>query len=182
MPSGLKYDAKTMTIGGKATKPGVYTVTVSATNATVKKPVTATFEIFVPNLTSERLPNLKPERDAYGTIQCGVAFDPEWVDCTPEAGWSVKVAGLPTGLKYDAKTGLITGVPTKAGTFTVTFTASKKGEKNQVATITLSTVALPDWAVGTFSGYVRECAVSPGDGDGAFGLATMTVAARTIPP
>ena len=178
LPAGLKFDAKSMTISGTATKPGTYTITVSATNATVKKPVTATFEIFVPNLTSEKLPNLMPEGDAYGTIQCGVAFNPEWVDCTPEAGWTVKVAGLPAGLKYDAKTGKITGVPTKAGTFTVTFTASKKGEKNQVATITLATAALPAWAVGTFSGYVRAYAAAPEDGDGDFGLATMTVAAN----
>ena len=31
LPAGLKYDAKTMTISGAATKPGVYTVTVKAT-------------------------------------------------------------------------------------------------------------------------------------------------------
>ena len=48
LPAGLKYDAATMTISGRATKPGVYAVTVSATNATVKQPVTATFEIVVP--------------------------------------------------------------------------------------------------------------------------------------
>ena len=170
LPAGLKYDAKTMTIGGKATKPGVYTVTVSATNATVKKPVTATFEIVVPNLTSEVMPNLEPKRDAYGTIHCGVAFDPDLVDCSPEAGWTVRVAGLPAGLKYDAKTGRIVGVPTKAGTFTVTFTASKKGEKSQTATITLETEALPDWATGTFAGYVED--------GGDYGSATMTVAAN----
>ena len=171
LPAGLKYDAKTMTVSGKATKPGVYEVTVSATNATVKKPVTATFEIVVPNLKSDALPNLMPETDAYGTVQCGVAFDPGLVDCSPEDGWIVKVAGLPAGLKYDAKTGKITGVPTKAGTFTVTFTATR-GKEKETATITLATEALPDWAAGTFTGYVQE------NGDSTvFGPATMTVAA-----
>ncbi len=171
LPTGLKYDAKTMKISGKATKPGVYEVTVSATNATVKKPVTATFSLVVPNLTCDALPNLMPETDAYGTISCGVAFDPGLVDCSPEDGWTVKVAGLPAGLKYDAKTGKITGVPTKAGTFTVTFTATR-GKEKETATITLATEALPDWAAGTFTGYVKE-----NGGSTVFGPATMTVAA-----
>lgn len=178
LPSGLKYDAGSMTISGKATKPGVYAVTVSATNATVKQPVTATFQLVVPNLTCEALPELQPEADAYGAVQCGVAF-PSWlVDCTTfEEGWTVKAAGLPSGLKWDAKSGVITGVPTKAGTNTVTFTASKKGEKNQVATITLVTAALPAWAQGTFTGYVRLYGGEP-DYEDDLGLATMTVGAN----
>ena len=180
LPTGLKLDTKTGVIGGTATKPGVYKVTVSATNKTVKKPVTATFELVVPNLASEKLPGLKQETDAYGIVTSGVAFDPGLVDCSPEDGWTVKAAGLPTGLKFvqNKATGAysITGVPTKAGTFTVTFTASKKGEKNQVATITLVTKALPEWAVGTFSGFVEHSAGPESGSD--FGSITMTVAAN----
>ena len=171
LPTGIKFDTKKVVISGTATKPGVSTVTVSVKNKTVKTPVTATFELVVPNLSCDVLPNLDPATDAYGVVMCGVAFDPGLVDCsTSESGWTVKVAGLPTGLKYDAKTGTITGVPTKAGKFTVTFTATKKGEKNQVATITLETEALPTWAAGTFTGYVKY--------DDDYGSATMTVAAN----
>ena len=185
LPTGLKYDAKKGVIGGKATKPGVYAVTVSAKSKIVKTPVTATFEIVVPNFTSETLPGLEPDKDAYGVIMSGVALPMDLIDCTPEDGWTVKVAGLPAGLKFTAKdimkkgsktdvevpANTIYGVPTKAGTFTVTFTASKKGEKNQTATITMKVEALPTWAQGTFTGYVV--------GDGwSHGLATMTVAAN----
>ena len=158
LPSGLKYDAKTLKISGKASKPGIYTVTVKATNSSVTKATeatTATFEITVPNFECAALPRLKPATDAYGTNSVGVAFDPALVDCTPTDGWTVKAAGLPAGLKWDTKSGTISGVPTaKTGAYTVTFTASKKGEENQTATITLNIEALPSWVVGTFDGSV----------------------------
>ena len=171
LPTGIKFDSKKVVIAGTATKPGISTVTVSVKNKAVKTPVTATFQLVVPNLRCDVLPDLDPAPDAYGIVMCGVAFDPGLVNCSTSAsGWTVKVAGLPTGLKYDAKTGTITGVPTKAGTFTVTFTATKKGEKNRVATITLTTEALPTWATGTFTGDVKY-------GDD-YGSATMTVAAN----
>ena len=156
LPTGLKYDTKSLKISGKATKPGVYTVTVKATNAAVTKATdasTTTFRITVPNFECAALPGLKPETDAYGIVRSGVIFDDGLVDCSPANGWTVKVAGLPSGLKWDAKTGKIVGVPTaKAGSYTVTFTASKKDEANQIATITLNVEALPDWVVGTFYG------------------------------
>ena len=126
--------------------------------------------------SGEALPGLQSGTD-YGTVSTGVAFDPGLIDCTAGAGWSVKVSGLPAGLKYNAKTGKITGVPTKAGKFTVTFSATKKGETKQTVTITLTTAALPTWAQGTFSGYVR-CADDDASGQDAYGMATMTVAAN----
>ncbi len=179
LPSGLKYNSKTMTILGKATKPGVYTVNATATNASVtgKDAVVKEFTITVPNLTCEALPNLEPAATAYGIVQCGVAFNSSLVDCSAKDGWTVKVTGLPAGIKYDAKKGVIAGIPTKAGDFTVTFTASKKGEKSQIATITLVTAALPAWAQGTFSGYVKAYDGEPGYGD-RYGSATMTVSSN----
>ena len=107
----------------------------------------------------------------YVTVQCGVSFSAVPIDFSSVDGWTVKASGLPAGLKYDAKKRAITGVPTKAGTFTVTFTATKKGVKEkEVATITLKTEALPTWATGAFAGYVNA-------GDD-YGSATMTVAAN----
>ena len=162
LPSGLKYDAKTLKVSGAATKPGVYTVKVAATNTSIKKATddtTTTFVVTVPNFECDALPYLKPETNAYDTVRCGVVVhDPKLVNLMPvDADWTVKVTGLPTGLKLvqdkTTKAYSITGVSTaKAGSYTVTWTASKKGKKNQVATITLNVEALPEWAVGTFDG------------------------------
>ena len=154
LPAGLKFDAKTGLISGKATKPGVCTVTLSATNATVKKAVETTFTITVPNLSCDALPNLKPETNYYN-FEAGMAFVPDSVNCAAaDKDWRVAASGLPTGLKFDAKTGVITGIATKPGTYTVTFTATKGKDKN-VATITVNIAALPDTAVGTFNGFVK---------------------------
>ena len=155
LPTGLKFDSKTLKITGQATKPGVYTVTVEATNTSVKKATNdskGAFKITVPNKSCAALPNLEPATDAYGFVLSGVAINPNLVNCTPKDGWTVKVAGLPAGLKYDAKTGKIAGVSTaKPGSYTVTFTATK-GKEKQEATITLNVEALPNWVVGTFDG------------------------------
>ena len=156
LPAGLKYDAKTMTISGKATKPGVYTVTVSATNASVKKATpatTKTFTITVPNFETSALPKLNPATDAY-VLTVGVVNEESVLDLKAADGYSVSaVSGLPAGLKYDKKTNTVTGKPTKPGTYTVTVTATK-GKDKQVAMITITVDPLPSWAVGTFYGYM----------------------------
>ena len=51
LPSGIKYDSKTLKISGKATKPGVYVVKVSAANTSVKNAIVQEFRITVPNLS-----------------------------------------------------------------------------------------------------------------------------------
>ena len=63
------------------------------------------------------------------------------------------VSGLPAGLKYDAKTGKITGVATKPGSYTVTLTVTD-GKEKFVSTMTIEVEALPDWVVGSFEGYL----------------------------
>ena len=179
LPPGLKFDSKSGMITGSATKPGVYKVTFSATNATVKKGVSEEIDFIVPNLASDVLPGLKEGTYDYGTVYAGVAFDPGLVDCTAEDGWTVKAAGLPAGLSF--KNGEISGVPTKAGTYTVTFTASKKGEANETATITLKVEAMPAWAVGTFTGYaeaIKWQGNTPYSSERGHGFATITVGAN----
>ena len=155
LPAGLKYDSKTGFISGSATKPGTYTATISAKNVNIKTAKKGTFTITVPNISCAALPNLSPAADAY-IVETGIAVGGDFIDCTPEEGWTVRAAGLPSGLKFDAKTSTISGVPTKTGTYTVTFTATKKGEKTAVATITVNVAPIASSAVGAFTGFVVD--------------------------
>lgn len=63
------------------------------------------------------------------------------------------ITGLPPGMRYDPVTGLITGRPTRAGTFNVRVTASNvAGSSTTSATLTVA--ALPPGVVGRFAAAV----------------------------
>ena len=162
LPKGVSVDAARGLLvytPSPSAKSGTYAASLSAQNQS-RASGTAFFEIVVANRCSGAFPGLRHETDAYDAVRCGVAFDPGLVDCTPSNGWTVKAAGLPPGLKFsqDKATGecRIAGVATKAGVYTVVFTASKKGSAVEVATITLRVEALPAWAVGTFNGALSS--------------------------
>ena len=149
LPAGLKYNAKTFEITGTPSKPGSYTVKVTASNSSTSAIV-------------EWILNV-PNSDAFGPTFAGT---PETIKLHPAGpfehvfslaagykGYSVAVAGLPAGLKFDKNSGAVSGRPTKAGTYTVTLTATKKGAATQVAVLTFVVDPLPEWLVGTFTGY-----------------------------
>ena len=162
LPPGLKFDAKANRISGTATKPGTYTVTAKLTNASVRKAVVQTFTIVVDNLTGAN--GLLLITDAEGsetslmngrgdmyTMSVGVQeFDLPVLNAANE-GDKVSLSGLPAGLKYNAKTGRIEGIATKAGVYTVQAKVSS-GWASYVSTFTVEVQALPFWAVGTFAG------------------------------
>ena len=60
---------------------------------------------------------------------------------------TLKVSGLPAGLKYVLGTSSIEGIATKDGIYTVYLTVGKL-----VSTFTIEVKPLPDWVVGTFEG------------------------------
>jgi len=156
LPTGLKFDSKSMVISGQATKPGVYVVKVTATNASVKKGIEKTFEIKVPNL----LPALFNDAGLRDSYLCWAGVAPESLsDVLSKVkadGWKLALSGLPSGLKYDDAKGTFTGVATKEGTSTVYFTATN-GKKKQVATATFEvkfpevTVEVAAWDGGSVS-------------------------------
>ena len=152
-PAGIRFDAKSLTFIGAATKPGVYEMTITVANASGKS-VTQTVVAKIQNYRSEAI----PVQDAYPVEMAGVAVELEdaaFADC--------RVTGLPAGLKLVGTR--ITGVPTRAGNFTAVFT---KGREKASSTFTV--LSLPTAVVATYAGTVA--------GDGINGTATMTVSAN----
>ena len=153
LPTGLKFDANNGIISGEATQPGVYNVTVKATNTTVvRTPETSIFKLTVPNWRPKLFDNewLKDNYSAIaGVLEDSTALLGGLGDLIND-GWSIKVSGLPTGMSYKAATKTqpmaITGTATKEGDYTMYIEASKKGETTQKATATIS-VTFPELKV-----------------------------------
>ena len=145
LPTGLKFDAKTMLVSGTPTKPGeAKIVKFTVKNLTNKTGVIFERLIKIGDARAESLPDLKyNDADGYPAFVPGAEQDMAEVlgqstmDVLAQGGWTV--TGLPAGMKFDPKTGKFSGAPTKGNeAYLVTF---KKG--NETATITLRTGALP---------------------------------------
>ncbi len=66
---------------------------------------------------------------------------------------SYKLNGkLPDGLKFDAKTGVLSGAPKKPGDTTVKIVATDPAKNSKSLTVEFSVSPLPDWIVGEFRG------------------------------
>jgi len=136
--------------------PGIYTVSMSVKNSTVSAAVVTNFEVRVQNRVSEEIRGLDPDMDAY-PLSVGVVLDPSLITPEVDEGWKLSASGLPSGLSF--KNGIVSGTPSKAGNYTVTFTAtmgSGKSKRTEQATITLKVASLPVTATGTFTGIVTD--------------------------
>ena len=151
LPSGLKFDANTGTITGKATKPGEYEVTVTAKNKANPKGIVDTVTMVVANFTDE----LIPVEDSFGPYIPGVGY----VE-TIDAADGCKAAGLPSGMKWTEKAvndktlGPIPaysfyGAAAKPGKYTVTFTKTV-GNVKHTASATFVVGPFPKLTVDVF--------------------------------
>ena len=89
----------------------------------------------------------------------GCALDEDYaLVCSLLAGpLTYKLDGkLPDGLKFDAKTGVLSGAPKKAGNTSVTITATDPAKNAKKLTVCFEVSPLPDWLVGEFRGMTRE--------------------------
>ena len=162
MPAGMKFvqDGEYCRIECqdlKKLKPGTSDVKFAARTATGAT-ATHTLRIVVPNLQSWVFDGLEYSDTAYNlTLGVSDACAYGWVASEYDSDYRITASGLPAGLKLVAYDGYmrLVGTPTKAGTYTVTFTA-KSGRDTQIATITVSVAPLPDAAIGTFNGFLAN--------------------------
>ena len=153
---GLGDSSWCIMVGNKSKlKPGVYTTTVRATNRAGRK-TAVKIKIYCPNVTTavaKGLVNVETSTTNPYVLQCGQKF--KWTDLgivTSDNAKIYSVTGLPIGLKWDSVKKRVTGMPSKAGLYTVTLVV-KSGKASYKATATFEVVPLPAAAIGTFNGY-----------------------------
>ena len=116
LPPGLTLNSLTGAITGTPTAPGTYVVTVTATNSIGTSTTTVTFAIAgagtPPVITG---PSTTP-----GSVGTAVTVT---IGATG-SGTSYTATGLPPGLTLNPLTGAIGGIPTTAGTYVATVTAT----------------------------------------------------------
>ena len=141
LPTGLTFNAGTLTFSGTPTQSGTFNISVTATDSTGGTAATVTnnytLTIAVPSLT------LTPATVPAGTA--GVAYTQTF---TASGGiapytYALSAGALPAGMTFTAG-GVLSGTPTVAGTFnfSVTATDSTTGTAGTVTvayTLTLST-------------------------------------------
>lgn len=69
---------------------------------------------------------------------------------------------LPDGLKFDAKTGILSGAPKKAGKTTVTIVAMDPAKNAKSLTVNFDIAPLPLWLVGEYRGAMSDTSYTPG--------------------
>ncbi|HTB52216.1 MAG TPA: putative Ig domain-containing protein, partial [Ferruginibacter sp.] len=131
LPAGLSINTSTGVISGTPTTAGTSTVTVSATNATGTGTKAVTFTIN----PAVAAPVVSSAATATGTV--GSAFS--YAITASNAPTSYNASGLPAGVTVNTSTGIISGTPTTAGTYTVTVNAiNAGGTGNKTVTVTVS--------------------------------------------
>ena len=88
---------------------------------------------------------------------------------------SVAVSKLPSGMKYDAKSGTITGAPSKAGEYTVEIKVTANSGAVETKKITITVASLPSVAYGTFNGFVWTTVDNELIANGSLSLAVTDV-------
>jgi hypothetical protein len=85
-----------------------------------------------------------------------VSGDLTWQMASSEPVLSYSISGLPSGLSYNAGTGLITGKPKVSGNFKVKVTSRNVAGTSSAQEFTLVIAPLPTGAVGSFSGLISR--------------------------
>ncbi len=124
LPSGLNMYAGNGRIYGKITTPGTYTTTVTVTNGKTSSTSTITWTVSNRVVAAANLAPVLTQPVA-PAAQVGVATSLQVLAADPEAeSLTYSASGLPPGLSISPTSGLISGTPTTAGSYTVQVSAT----------------------------------------------------------
>ena len=141
LPPGLSVNTTTGLITGTPTASGVFSATVSATNAAG----TGASAPLVFTVNPNSAPTITSPVSASGTATVAFTATPIVATSPPITGYGG--TGLPPGLTVNATTGVISGTPTLPGTYNATLSATNIiSTGNSVVTFTIA--ALPPVGAG----------------------------------
>ena len=143
LPSGLSVNTSTGVISGTPSTAGTFTSSISASNSAGTG--SASLRITVNPVAPPPPTGLVITSDlAAVSVNLGASFSHQiTASGSPTSFGAIR---LPTGLKLNAKTGLISGKPTKVGTFSATLQALKKGSTTATATKVFTVVQVPTFS------------------------------------
>ncbi len=140
LPDGLTVDAATGLISGVPTTAGTFSVALAATSVSPDGYYSSADGTLSLTVTPAPVPAPVITSVTTATAQQGQPFTYQIAASNTPTGFAA--SGFPVGVNTDATTGLVTGVPREAGTFTVTLQATNGGGTGQ-ATLTLTVAPLP---------------------------------------
>jgi hypothetical protein len=139
LPAGLSVNGASGLISGTPAQAGTFPVAVAASNSSGSGFSALTLTV---NATLAPSPVITSGSSASGTV--GQAFS--YAIAASNNPTSFGATGLPGGISVNLATGLISGTPVQAGTYTVTVTATNSagtGSGRLVLTVAAATVSAP---------------------------------------
>jgi len=121
LPAGLSISSSTGLISGKPTTAGTYSVTVTAKDTTSASG-SASFSWKISSATGNTVTVTNPGSQT-GKVGTAASLQITASDSASGQTLTYSATGLPAGLSISSSTGLISGTPTTAATYSVTVTA-----------------------------------------------------------